>query len=735
MATLVFGAIGTALGGPLGGAIGALVGRQVDTLVFGSPGAQGPRLKELEVTTSSYGTPLPRHFGRMRVPGTMIWATELAEASDTQGGGKQGGSVTTYSYTANFAVALASRPILGIGRIWADGRLLRGEAGDLKVPGILRIYTGDGDQQPDPLIAADVGPDRCPAYRGLAYVVFEALDLAEFYNRVPALTFEVIADETFTLADVVAGVVDDCDAAVPLDGMVGFTCEGPLADTLAQIDPMFPIDADAGGESLVIARERLQPEPLLLPEQAVAVGDDAFGGGSGFTRRRLPQGERPPSILRYYDAGRDYLPGVQRAAIQAASGQPGNIELPAAMNAADARTLIERTARKLDWSRDRIAWRTVTLDSRIAPGATVTLPGHAGLWKVIEWEWREVGVELALARLAPTGADAAPGGAVDPGRTNPPVDLAAPPTSLFAFELPWNGSGNGDVPSIFAALSSSGTNWGGAALYLDDGAGALHPLGPSGRTRAIIGTTAGVLPPVNPLLPDRASTLTVHLVASGLILASATARQMSLGANLALIGDELVQFAEATSLGADTWRLRGFLRGRAGTEGATGGHTAGEPFVLLDGRAIALDPARIGTESTARVVAVGLGDSDPVETGIRLRGITVRPLCPVHPRATLLADGALKLTWTRRARGGWQWADMVDVPLREEFERYRIDFASADGTPSDPPTASWTVDTPLLEIPPDVLAGLAIAVPGGRFTVRQQGTHTLSDPLLLFTLA
>ena len=56
MATLVFTAIGTAIGGPLGGAIGSLIGNQLDRAVFGGGRREVPRLKELAVTTSSYGT-------------------------------------------------------------------------------------------------------------------------------------------------------------------------------------------------------------------------------------------------------------------------------------------------------------------------------------------------------------------------------------------------------------------------------------------------------------------------------------------------------------------------------------------------------------------------------------------------------------------------------------------------------------------------------------------------------
>ena len=68
MATLVFSALGTLFGGPLGGAIGALAGRQVDSIIFGGGNREGPRLKELAATASSYGTALPRHFDQIGRP-------------------------------------------------------------------------------------------------------------------------------------------------------------------------------------------------------------------------------------------------------------------------------------------------------------------------------------------------------------------------------------------------------------------------------------------------------------------------------------------------------------------------------------------------------------------------------------------------------------------------------------------------------------------------------------------
>src|SRR5690349_13899724 len=183
MATLVLTVVGTLVAGPIGGAIGAAVGQQIDqNLLFRPKPRQGPRLGDLRVQTSSYGTQIPKLFGTMRVAGTVIWATDLVEHKSTSGGKGQP-RVTTYSYTASFAVALSARPVLSVGRIWADGKLLRGAGGDFKSATVFRLHTGQEDQAPDPLIVAAEGAGAAPAYRGIAYALFEHMSLEDFGNR------------------------------------------------------------------------------------------------------------------------------------------------------------------------------------------------------------------------------------------------------------------------------------------------------------------------------------------------------------------------------------------------------------------------------------------------------------------------------------------------------------------------------------------------------------------------
>lgn len=206
MATLLLSAAGAALGGSLGGsvagvatgvlgkAVGATLGAVIDQKLtgVGSEPVESGRVERFKVMGASEGETLPRAFGRVRVAGQIIWSSRFIEDVDSRRvGGKGGGAggsqkVREYSYSISLAVALCEGEVVRVGRIWADGQ-------QLDLAGISwRLHDGGEDQIPDPLIAAIEGDGYAPAYRGVAYVVFENLELAQFGNRIPQFNFEVI---------------------------------------------------------------------------------------------------------------------------------------------------------------------------------------------------------------------------------------------------------------------------------------------------------------------------------------------------------------------------------------------------------------------------------------------------------------------------------------------------------------------------------------------------------------
>lgn len=726
MATIVLSAVGQVVGGPIGSAVGALIGSQIDQMIFSPGGREGSRLKELEVTTSSYGTPVPRHYGKVRAAGSIIWATDLVESSEKEGGGKGRPSVTTFSYSTSFAVALASRPIKDIGRIWADGNLLRGAAGDLKTGGELRIYRGYGDQTADPLIASSEGAN-CPAFRGLAYCVFESLQLADFGNRIPSLSFEVIADDgEISLAQMVP--VQQADQAIqrPLPQLAGFSNEGgPLASNLEAIGQIYPFTCDASGKMLTIkAADEMPSDPPMLPPPVIDSSGDSFGAASGQSRRRRADLRDIPEGLRYYDLSRDFQAGLQRADGRARPGRSRVIQFPGALQAEDARMLANKAADRAAWEKENLSWRIAELDPELAPGSIVRVPEKTGIWQVQSWELRETGVELDLRRVPHGPSRLTP---ADAGMSLSQQDIPATPTVLDAFELPWDGTGSSTQKQIFAAASSTGNGWTGAALFAAEN-GALSPVGNIGRKRATCGSLTSPLAPGQSFLFDRGGYCEVNLLSDDFALLNASMSGLANGANRALVGSEIIQFATAERIEGSQWRISGLLRGRGGTEAcALKGHPSGAPFVLLDGRPLAIEPSTLGTATD--LAATGLADSDPVVSPIRNAGSTLRPLQPVHPKINWQPDGAIELAWKRRSRGAWEWLDNVDAALNEQSERYQVGIG-----PVFQPVRIWETVEPCLHIGAAEASDIFAAHPGRDIWVRQIGSYGTSAPSLLLTI-
>ncbi|HZF42139.1 MAG TPA: phage tail protein [Sphingomonadaceae bacterium] len=673
MATLVLSSVGTLIGGPVGGAIGALIGQSVDARVLAPKGRQGPRLGDLAVQTSSYGSAIPRIFGAMRVAGSVIWATDLKEDRHKQGGGKGRPKQTTYSYSASFAVALSGRPIAGVGRIWADGKLLRGAAGDFKTETGFRLHDGSEAQARDPDIAAAEGIASTPAFRGIAYAMFTDFQLGEYGNRIPSLTFEVIADTVGTSTGAIAASVSEgaiaADAGTPLTGFAahGDSIRGVLG-VLTEAVPTLLFD---DGERLRLGArggDVVELAPGVVPETT-----------------RAAAGQVPDAVsIGYYDPAREYQAGLQRASHAGAGEGAGGagaerrgerIALPAALDAGAAKAM---ASAKLDHLWRTRARRTVTLpwrDIGVQPGCVVRFAnaGEAGrLWVVAGWTFERMAVRLELVPHG-GGAAAATLPAV-PGRAAAAPDDLHGPTTLRVLDPPPLGDAVEARPRLVVAAAGAERGWRAATLEVSGDGGASWSAAGMTAPAAVMGTVVGVLPAAGATLFDRRNAVEIELLHDGMWLESRNDDALVAGENLAMIGDELIQFGDAQALGPRRFRLSRLLRGRRGSEWAAATHAAGEAFVLMDADSLLALPMPVAQAGgVVEVAARGMGDGIAPALASRVVGTeAVRPPAPAHLTARRGSDGAIVIAWTRRSRTGWAWIDGVDAPLGEDREAYVV---------------------------------------------------------------
>lgn len=708
MATLVLTTVGRVIGGPIGGALGALAGQAIDGRLFRGAAREGPRLSDLSVQTSSYGTPIPKLFGTIRVAGTVIWSTDLIETRSTSRAGKGQPGTNTYSYSASFAVALSARPIRGVRRIWAEGKLLRGAAGDWKSVTGFRLHTGAEDQAVDPLIASALG--AVPAYRGIAYAVFEGMQLADYGNRIPSLTFEVEADA----APVASGAVGAALAPEVRGGggvvLGGFAASG--ASVRGVLETLTTIDGGwwrAEGATLVRGD---------ATDAAVAIMD------SGKARRRsvaAAGGTAREVAVAHHDPARDYQIGVQRVRRPGAGEGIDRVDLPAVLTAGEAKRVAAALLARGESARTR---RRVTLGREglgVAPGAVVTIDGETGRWRVAQATMAGLATTLELVPLAPAAVPVR----ASSGTVAAAADMRIGRTRLVAAEWP----GLEDMPlarpRLCVLACGEGAGWRQAALLysLDDGASWIGAGGTAAP--ATLGVIETVPEAASPWLLDRRSRLVVTLARADMVLGDADATTLGQGGNLAVIGDELIRFAAAEPLGAGRWALTGLRRGVRGTEAAIGTQRPGDRFALIEADAVAaIDLPVTAIGRPVRVMASGVGDEGvPVAATVLLTGASVAPPSPVHLRLQRDADGKRRLDWIRRSRAGWTWVDGLDAPLGEESERYGITIARPDGA-----TRSVEATVPWLALDADEAVAAVTVVQLGTLAVSAPARLTVSNP-------
>lgn len=682
MATIVLGAAGRLIGGPIGGIIGTTLGGVIDSSLFAG-GGRGARQSNLAVQSAAYGEPIAIVTGRLRVAGNLLWSSGIAEAT---GGGKGG---STYSYSSSFAVGLTGRTIAGVGRIWADGKLIRAADGSFVSPVTMRLYLGDETQQPDPLIAAFEGVDGAPAYRGIAYAVFEDMPLGDYGNRIPNLTFEVLADagQTHDAGQAIAAVarVDGravVDVAGAFPAFAGHFAgqSGSVADALA---PLLALS----GASLVPGA----PMTVRGDDGASMALDPADCHARLPTterrrdRRKLLGGERRVGAVEvsFYDSSRDYQPGVQRV-----RREPTAVVDQQAFTCAMAPTEAKALAAKLLARREAGRWQlSVQLPWRhvhVRPGERITLTDQPGVWRVRQARFESFIVHLDLERDAP---EVAPIAASDGGRVLRFDDQPAGATTLAVLELPALPGDPVSEPRLWMAAAGESPGWRRAPIEVSADGGETYVSAGSITAPTPLGEALTMLAPGPAHYWDCCNSVDVELVSESLWLESRSETSVLAGANLALIGEEVIQFASAELVAPRRFRLSNLLRGRLGTEAAIASHTVGERFVLLDRTTMqAFDPSVDGVGRALCFRPAGPDDLDVARTDLTASGRALCPLSPVHLTVNVV-DGDVSARWIRRSRAGFGWPDFVDVPISESSEAYRVEVA-LDGRPARVVTTS-----------------------------------------------
>lgn len=716
MASLVLGiggsVIGTIIGGPIGGeiggAIGAAIGGLIDNMLFPTK-TQGPRVSDLSVQASTLGNVIAKLYGpENRSAGNVIYSSGLIEHAQTSGG-KGGPTVeqTSYTYTTNIAVAIcdASRkPIEGVQKIWMNSKLVYSAPGasgsvapdpiSAKLWSSMTVYDGSFTQLPDPNLEGVFGVGQIPAYRGIAYVVIWDLLLTDFGNRLPDIEFLTEADESITVQAVLRSIITDCGidpntvSSSGIEGDVRGYAIGTTSSGTAAIQPLALVynfdSCQVAGALRFVARGAAIAG--TIDDRLLAGHASTDDRPEKITWQRAGETNMPQeATVTFADPARDFQANAQTARRVAGSAQ-NNLQnqVPVVVDVATGAQLADRMLWEAWNSRDTA---TTIGDDRLIdlePGRVYLFPTPAGVLEPLRLKTKQRGANgVVNFELLRDRAEVYQSTAQGTAAPTPPQTINVPePTSLELLDCPLLADADDDTGFYFVVDGQDG--WRGCyVMRSTDGGATYNQVDPAGK-QSVIGTIDGLGDGPTEVF-DNVNKIRVYLDDPTDELESISELDLLNGNNVFWIGDasgqngEILQARIATLIDAGVYDLSCLLRGRLGTEYATGTHGSGERLVLLQrGPIYRVDygPSDWNSPREYKAVTLLLAEADAEAIDFTNTGEGKRPLSPVQIFGTPSGADTI-VTWSRRSRLRQPGLGNGPLPLGESVEAYEIDVIVA----------------------------------------------------------
>lgn len=586
----------------------------------GTVSTSDKRINSMRIQQSAYGLCQPLVYGKNRVAANMFWYgdfTATAHTTTKKQGGKGGGvktKNTTYTYSASFMLGLCENKIKDIGIIWRDKEQIvpKTEGGiQLKPIDQLGFELFDGDHNPVWGYLPSKHPDQALHYPFLGYVACANYDLggsASLSNH----NFEVISDITFseTIQDAnPADVIEDFITnprygAAPSLNMADLSeFRNYCAATNLLISPALTEQREAFeiiNEIVEAVNCAVVPSPDGLKIRSY--GDSVVSGnGVTFVPDLEPVyhltdddflGEDQPVRVRrsrdtdaYNHCQIEYVNRFNQYNTETVEAKDqANIEMfglrtqdpvkfdffcePKIARHA-AQLLLQRKLYVRNEYEFELGWKYC----RLEPMDIVTITDESlGLnqfpVRITRVEEDEEGVLSITAEELAVGSRSAveydhqssngyQGGNEEPGNVNAPA-IFEPPLELT------------DGKNQIWVAASGGINWGGCNVWasLDN------------TTYEMIGTIYGSArygTLVSAIDADDTE-MQIQLNTSSQMF-SGTIEDAEVDATLCKVGDEYINYIDATLDGSGRYTLSGMLRGRFDDAGP---HNAGESFVRID---------------------------------------------------------------------------------------------------------------------------------------------------------
>jgi hypothetical protein len=477
--------------------------------------------------------------------------------------------------------------------------------------------------------------------------------------------------------------LSDFDVTQLTDEVVGYvvTERKAIREMIAVLQTAYFFDAVESGGVLKFVKRGSGP--------FVSVDAEDLGAAEGEGDRARAKVERTQDIelpvavdVIHLDENRDFQTSTVTARRQLGTSKSVTAySLPFILSVEEAQSIAQGALREIWQSRVALEAKLPTRGILIDPTDVIDVPvdGILQRFRVTAVTYGKPG--LVLLRGVATDGDLPQFVTVptDSGVIPPVVPEPVGPIRAELLDLPLMIESHAASAQsfYFAACPIGGGTFKGATLFRETADGLDFTIAATAPFASVVGDTVTALAPGPADYWDEVNQVEVQLT-HGTLESLPDSRILN-GANGALIGDEIVQFASAELIGPSLYRLSRLLRGRLGTEHRIATHPIGSRFVLLSpGQQVrpTFSAAGLGLsiEWTYAPVPQGPTGDQAGTVPFANSGAGLKPWSPVHVKGQRNPAGDLTVTWIRRTRyGGW-WLDNADVPLNEENERYEVDI-------------------------------------------------------------
>ena len=254
-------------------------------------------------------------------------------------------------------------------------------------------------------------------------------------------------------------------------------------------------------------------------------------------------------------------------------------------------------------------------------------------------------------------------------------------TNMKIIELPAINQSMINKIYLFFVISAELETWDGANIYFSNNGGRTYNTIDSVTQQSLVGRVFNIPKNTRPYYFDYENNLKVffHPKINTDLLENVNELELYNGANMALYGNEIIQFKNIKLNDDNSYSVSGLLRGLYNTEKEIVKHSIGDSFIILNNNLPfqEFESDKINFYYLYKAVTFKRDLADVDEILYNIKGKNLKPFTPCHFRYKII-DNKLILEWKEKGRGYANWVDYSDYISVENEKRYLLNIYDSD---------------------------------------------------------